>query len=109
MSIARISSTQIREGPIHFVARNRATLDVDQAVRIAPKKSDDPILRMNGDAIAIFVLFRRRDDRSKRNICEFADPPENIAHLARFNRQLMFVVDVLVGASAATAKIGTLR
>src|SRR6059036_3999742 len=61
---------------------------------------------MNRDAVAKSVRFRRRDDRSHGNIFELADPLENIAHLAPFNGQLMFVGDVLVCASAATAEIG---
>src|SRR5262245_5246657 len=83
-------------------------LDIDQAMRIAPKKSDHSILHMNCDPIAIFVLLWRRDDWSHRNSFKLADSLENIAHLPPFNRQLMFIVDVLICAPAATAKIGTL-
>src|SRR6266850_1100762 len=64
---------------------------------------------MNRDAVAISVLFRRGDDRSQRNIFKLADPLEHIAHLAPFYRQLMFVADVLVCASAALSKIRALR
>ena len=42
-------------------------------------------------------------------VAPFADSLENVAHLAPFNRELMFVVDVLVGTAAATAKIRALR
>ena len=64
---------------------------------------------MNRDAVAISVRFRRRDDRSQRNISKLADSLKNVAHLPPFNRQLMFVVYVLVSASAALAKIRALR
>src|SRR6266496_5321836 len=60
---------------------------------------------MNRDAIAIFVLFRRRDNGAQRNIFKLADSVEDVAQLVPFNRELMFVVDVLVCASAAMAKI----
>ena len=64
---------------------------------------------MNCDAVAISVRFRRRDDRSQRNILKLADSLKNVAHLPPFNRQLMFVADVLVCASAASTKIRALR
>src|SRR5581483_119487 len=64
---------------------------------------------MNRDPISISILLRRWNNRSQRNIFEFADSSKNIAHLPPFYRQLMLVVDVLVCASAATAKIGTFR
>jgi len=64
---------------------------------------------MNCDAIAISVLFRRRDDWSQRNVLKLADSLKNVAHLPPFYRQLMFVADVLVCASAALTKIRALR
>ena len=64
---------------------------------------------MNRDAVAMSVRFRRRDDRSQRNIFKLADSLKNVAHLPPFNRQLVFVAYVLVGASAALAKIRALR
>ena len=108
MSIPWTSFPEFRQRAIHFIAGNRAALDIDQAMRVAPKKSDHPILHMDRDSIAIFVLLRRRDDRSQRKIFELADSLENIAHLPPFDRQLMFVVNVLVRAPAAMAKIGAL-
>ena len=84
-------------------------LDVDQAVRVAPEKSDDAILRVNRDAVAVSVRFGRRNNRSHRDLFEFADSLENIAHLPPLNRKLMFIVDVLIRASAATAKVWALR
>src|SRR5438876_3600693 len=98
-----------RERAIDFIARNRAMLDVEQSMGIAAEKTDRSILCVHGDAIAICVLPGRRDDRPHWNILEFADPLERIAHLSPFNRQLMFVRDVLVSAAAAPAEIGTLR
>src|SRR5262252_6489910 len=78
-------------------------------MRIASKKSDHAILHMNCDTVAILVLLRRCDDWPQRNILELADPSEQIAHLLPFYRKLMLVIDVLVCASAALAKIRTDR
>ncbi len=78
-------------------------------MRIASEKSDHSIQRMHGDAIAISVLFLRRDDRSHRNIFEFANALQNIAHLPPFDSELMFVIDVLIRAATASAKIRALR
>ena len=72
---------------------------------IAPEKSDHAILGVNGDTVAISVLFGRWDDRPHGNVFQFADPLQNIADLAPFNGELMFVIDVLIRAAAAAAKI----
>src|SRR4029077_7134501 len=64
---------------------------------------------MNRNTIAIFVLLWRRNDGAQRNIFELADSLKDVAHLAPFNRELMFVADVLVCAPAAMAKIRALR
>ena len=109
MPIAHMFAAQLRQREIDFVTRNRAALDVDQAVRVAPEESDHAVLCVNGDAIAIAVLFGRRDNRSHRNLFEFADSLENIARLAPFDRKLMLVADVLISASAAAAKVRTWR
>src|SRR5207247_8372455 len=92
----------------HFIGRNRATLDIDQLVRIASEKTDHALLRVHGDAIAICILFGRRDDRSHRNIFQFADSLQRVTNLSPFDGKLMFVVNVLVSASATPAEIGTL-
>src|SRR5882724_10223188 len=107
MSIAHVLRTQFHQRAIDLVARNRAARNVDQAVRIAPEKSDHAILSVNRDAIAISILFGRRANRAHRNVFEFSDALQNIAHLPPFNRKLMFVVDMLISASAATAKVRT--
>src|SRR5438874_6743917 len=109
MSIAHVLRTQLHQSAIDLVARNRAALDVDQPVRVAPKKSDDAILRVDRDAIAVSARFERRNNRAHRDLFEFPNSLENIAHLAPFNRKLMFVIDVLISASAAAAKVRTRR
>src|SRR5215469_14216309 len=76
---------------------------------IAPIKADHAILRMNCDTIAVAVLMRRGDNWAHRNFLEFADAVEDIAYLPPFNRQFMFVIDVLIRAAAAVPEIGTLR
>src|SRR5881409_3142685 len=83
-------------------------LDIDQAMRIAPEKADHAFLRMHSYAVAISILLRRRNDWSHRNVLEFADPLKSVTNLPPFDRKLMFVAHVLVSASAASAKIGTM-
>ena len=60
---------------------------------------------MHGDAVAIRVLARRRDNRPHGNVLQFADSLERMAHLSPFNRKLVFVIDVLVRAAAASSEI----
>src|SRR5438477_1060037 len=84
-------------------------LDINQLVRIASKKTDHALLRVHGDAIAIRVLLGGRNDRSHRDIFDFSYSLKNIAHLSPLNCKLMFVVDVLISASAAMAKVRALR
>src|SRR5437016_13012979 len=82
-------------------------LDVQQAMRIAPEKTNHAVLRVHGDAIAICVLLGRRDDRPHRNVFDFADSLQSVTNLSPFNRKLMFVANVLVSASATAAEIRT--
>src|SRR6266536_4388423 len=110
MSIAHmLLCSQFRQCAIDLVARNWAALDVDQTMRVAPEKTDHAILRVNGDATAIPVLFGRWDDWSHRNILEFTDALQNVANLAPFDRKLMLVVDVLIRTAAAAAKVWARR
>ena len=99
---------QLRQGAIDLLARDRATLDINQTMRIAPKKTDHAVLRVHGDAVAIRVLPRRRDNRPHGNILQFADSLERVAQLSPFNRKLMLVIDVLIRAAAASAEIWAL-
>src|SRR6266699_4323336 len=78
-------------------------------MRVAPEKTDHAILRVHSDSIAISILFLRRNDRSHWNVLEFADSLQSVTHLSPFNRELMFVANVLVSASSAAAEVGTLR
>src|SRR5205809_6415610 len=109
MSIAHVLRTQFHQRAIDLVARNWATRDVDQAVRVAPKKSDHAILRVDRDPIAVSVRFGRRNNRAHRDLFEFPNSLENIAHLAPFDGKLMFIIDVLISTSATTAKVRTWR
>src|SRR5438105_13009545 len=84
-------------------------LDINQLVRIASKKTDHALLGVHGYASARRLLLGGRNDRSHRNILEFADSLQRITNLPPFDRKLMFVVDVLVSASAAAAKVRALR
>ena len=76
---------------------------------IAPEKADHSILRVDGDAIAISVLFGRGNDWSHRNVFELPDSLKNIAHLSPFDCQLVFVSDVLISATTTAAKVRALR
>src|SRR5206468_113695 len=78
-------------------------------MRVAPEETDHAILRVHSDAIAICVLVGRRDDRSHRNILEFADSLESVTNLSPLNGKLMSVANVLVSASPTPAEIRTLR
>src|SRR5438552_835040 len=77
-------------------------------MRIAPKKTDHAVLRVHGDAVAIRVLPRRRNYRTHGNILQFADSLERVPHLSPFNRKLMLVIDMLIRAATASAKIRAL-
>src|SRR6476620_11311107 len=96
---------QLLQGAIDLLARDRAALDINQTMRIAPKKTDHAVQRVHGDAVAICVLPRRRDYRTHRNILQFADSLERVAQLSPFNRELVFVIDILIPAAAASAEI----
>src|SRR6516164_11012282 len=100
--------TKLRQRGIHFVARDRATLDIKQTMRIAPKKTDHAVLRVYGNAVAIRVLPRRHDNRAHGNILQFPDSLKRIPHLSPFNRKLMLIIDVLIRAAAASAEIRAL-
>ena len=109
MTIANSLGSQFRQFAVHFIHRDWATLDVDQTMRVASKISDDAVLSMNGDAVAISVSKRRGDHRPHRNIFEFSDSLKNVTDLARFYLELMRVIDVLIGATAATSEVRTRR
>ena len=102
-------SPQLGQRAINFVARDRAALDVDQTVGIAPEKTDHSVLRMHGDTIAISILFGGRDDRPHGQILELADALQNVADLAPFDRELVLAIDVLISAAATTPEVWTLR
>src|SRR5438067_5923467 len=99
---------QLRQGAIDLLARDRAALDINQTMRIAPKKTDHAVLRVHGDAVAICVLPQRRNYRTHGNILQFADSLERVAQLSPFNRELVFVIDVLIRAATASAEIRAL-
>src|SRR6476620_254350 len=99
---------QLLQGAIDLLARARAALDINQTMRIAPKKTDHAIQRVHGDAVAICVLPRRRDYRTHWNILQFADSLKRVAQLSPFNRELVLVIDMLIRAAAASAEVRAL-
>src|SRR5262249_50314858 len=109
MSVPNLARPELREFAIHFLHCDWAALDVYQTTGVTPEISDDAVLGMNGNPIAITVLTRRGDDWPHRNFFYFADSLENIADLARFNFELMRVIDVLISAAAAAAEIRARR
>ena len=76
---------------------------------IVAEKSDDAVLDMDGDAVAIFVILGRRNDRTQRRFAEFADALQGLPDLARFPMELMLVTHVLVTAAAAPREIRAWR
>jgi hypothetical protein len=60
---------------------------------------------VHGNAVAIRVLHGRRDNRPNGNILQFAYSLERIAHLSPFHRNLVFVIDMLIRAAAASTEI----
>src|SRR6476660_7013723 len=99
---------QLREGAIDLLARDRAALDINQTMRIAPKKTDHAVQRVHGDAVAICVLPQRRDYRAHGNILQFANSLERVSHLSPLDRKLMLVIDMLIRAAAASTEIRAL-
>src|SRR4029077_19735604 len=104
-----LARAQLGELAIDFILCYRAALDVDQIVRIAAKISNHAVSGMNRNPIPIAVWKRRWDDWTDWDIFQFSDSFQNVADLAPFDRELMFVIDVLVGAAAAATEVGTLR
>jgi hypothetical protein len=109
MTVANIMRSQFGELKIDFIHRDRATLNVDQTMRIALEISDDAIFGVDGDAITVAVWKGRGDDSAQRDIFQFSNSSENVADLARFDFELMRVVDMLVSAAAAASEISTRR
>src|SRR4030095_36681 len=96
---------QLRQRAIYLLARDGAAFDINQSVRIALKKTDHAVLRVNGDAVAIRVLTRRRDDRPHGNVLQLPDSLEHVAPVSPFNGKLMLVIDVLIRAPTASSEI----
>ena len=109
MAVARSPGAQLGQFRIHFRLRDRAAFNIDQAMGVMPVEPDDAVLDMDGDAVAIFVIERRRHDRSQGRLAEFADALEGLFHLARFPVELVLVLHVLVTAPAAAPEIRTAR
>jgi hypothetical protein len=66
------------------------------------------VLGVDGDAVAICIRDGRGDDGPHRNVFELSDSLQNVAHLPPFNSELMFVIDVLITATATATEIGAL-
>src|SRR5205807_9776844 len=64
---------------------------------------------MYRDPIEIFVFDRRRNEGTHRRLFQPANPPQGFFYLPPFQGQLVFVIDVLVNAAAATSEVGTTR
>jgi hypothetical protein len=78
-------------------------------VRTVRVKARDAASDVNPDAIAIFVVVRRGDDRSHRHLGKPADAAEGLLDLRGFDRELARVGDVLVAAAAAAAEVRASR
>ena len=58
LRLGRIADAIRILGPLFVRDRNWATLDINQLVRVAPEISDDAVLGMNSNPIAIPVITR---------------------------------------------------
>src|SRR5262249_42889874 len=90
---------------IHLIHCNRATLDLNQMVGIAPEESNDSIFDVNSDPVPISVLVGRRSNRTYGRILDLTDPTQSIVDLLPFNLELMLICHVFIGAAATSAKI----
>ena len=82
-------------------------LDIDELMPVVPEEADGGAFRMDADAVAVGVLGRGCDGRTHRDLGEMGQPPEGLLNLRGFYGKLALVADVLVGAAAAGAKVGT--
>ena len=105
MAVARPGRAQLRERVVHFRHRDRALRDIHQLVNIAPVKTDDVILRMDGDPVPIAVGQRRRNDGAHRRIAETSDAAHRLFDLAGLEFELVVVADVLIAAAAAASEV----
>ena len=73
VTIARAPGAQRGEFFVHLRQGDRAALDIDQSMGVMAEKSDDAVLDVDRDSVAIFVIVRRRDDRAQWRFTEFSD------------------------------------
>ena len=109
VTVARAPGAERGQLVVHRGFGDRAAFDVDQPMRVVPEKTDDAVLDVDRDAVAIFVLLRRRNDWTQGRLAKFSDAPQRLLDLTRFPVQLMLVAHVLIAASAAAPEIGTAR
>src|SRR6266446_6017170 len=55
MTVGNIVRSQVCQFAVHFLHCDWTVLDVDQAVRVALEISDDAVLSVNSDAIAVGI------------------------------------------------------
>ena len=108
VAVGHPAGAKPREPLVDFARGNGATLDIHQRITVGGVKSDDSFGHVNADAVAVAVRLWRRDDGAHGHLGELADAPQSLLHLTRLDGELGRVGDMLVGASAATAEIGTL-
>ena len=109
VTVARAAIAERGQFAVHRGFGDRAVFNVDQPMRVVPEKTDDAVLDVDRDPVAIFVRLRRWNDRAQGRLAKFSDAPQRLFDLARFPVQLMLVAHVLIAASAAAPEIGTAR
>lgn len=109
MAVPRPRGAQLRKGVVDFRHGDRALRDVHQLMNIAAIKTDDIILGMNRNAVAITVRQRRGNDGPHGRLSETRDAVHRLFDLPGLEFQLMRVADVLIAATAATPKIRARR
>ena len=84
MAVVHTPAPKIDKCAVYLVLGDRTALNVDQIVRVAVKKSDDAIKRVNGYPISISVGKRRGDDWPHGRVIDATDSANNFAYLSRF-------------------------
>src|SRR5712671_255547 len=109
MAVAHPRRAQLGEGIVYLRHRDGTPFDVHQLMNIAPVKPIDLILRMDCDSVPLSIRQRRWDHWPHWRFSEAADASHRLLDLSRLCFQLVGITHMLVTASAAPAKVWTLR
>ena len=74
---------------------------------VASIESDNAILAVHGDAIAVGIRLGRGDHWLRRYFGNFSDTPQCLCDLSPLQFELMLVTNVLITTTAAAAEVRT--